>query len=266
MAKITDKDLNQMIIRNNAARLTYNYESLQTIGIMRAIAPALGKIYEGDKEGLRNAMKRHLIFCNSHAFGNAFILGISTAMEETTAEDEKESITALKTGLMGPLAALGDSLVKFVFVPIFGSIGAALAFNGNILGPILMFVLYNIINWGGRIYGVRIGYYKGMDFIKNNNESNILARVTSMANVVGLMVIGSLIATTVRVSSPLEITAGENTIVLQEMIDTVMPNLLGFLVTFLVYRWLKKTGGKHTAATIIFMLLATVAATYFGIL
>jgi mannose/fructose/N-acetylgalactosamine-specific phosphotransferase system component IID len=28
MAKITDKDLNRMIIRNNAARLTYNYESL----------------------------------------------------------------------------------------------------------------------------------------------------------------------------------------------------------------------------------------------
>jgi len=266
MAKITNKDLNQMILRNNAARLTFNYESLQTIGLMRAIAPALGKIYEGDQEGLKRAMHRHLIFCDSHAFGNAFILGISTAMEETTAEDEKESITALKTGLMGPLAALGDSLVKFVFVPIFGSIGAALAFNGNILGPILMFVLYNIINWGGRIYGVKIGYFKGLDFIEKNNETNILARITSMANVVGLMVIGSLIATTVKVSSPLKIVAGENTIVLQEMIDSVMPNLLAFLLTVFVYKWLKKTEGKHTAATIIFLLIATVVATYFGIL
>jgi PTS system mannose-specific IID component len=233
---------------------------------MRALAPALEKIYEGDKEGLKNAMKRHLIFCNSHAFGNAFIIGISTAMEESTEEDEKESITALKTGLMGPLAALGDSMVKFVFVPIFGSIGAALAFNGNILGPILMFILYNIINWGGRIYGVKIGYYKGLDFIAKNNESNILARITSMANVVGLMVIGSLIATTVRVSSPLEIVAGENTIVFQDMIDSVMPNLLGFLVTFFVYKLLRKTEGKHTAAIIICMLVATVIATYFGIL
>lgn len=266
MGKITNKDLNQIILRNNAARLTYNYETLQTIGLMRAIAPALGKIYEGDEEGLKNAMKRHLIFCNSHAFGNAFILGISTAMEETTAEEDKEAIPALKTGLMGPLAALGDSLVKFVFVPIFGSIGAALAFNGNILGPILMFILYNIINWGGRIYGVKIGYHKGLEFIKSNNESNILGRITSMANVVGLMVVGSLIATTVKVSSPLEISAGDNTIVLQEMIDTVMPNLLGFLVTFFVYKWLKKTAGKHTAATIIFLLIATVVATYFGIL
>lgn len=68
MGKMTNKDINQMIIRNNAARLTFNYESLQTIGIMRAMAPALRKIYGDDKEGLAKAMKRHLVFCNSHAF------------------------------------------------------------------------------------------------------------------------------------------------------------------------------------------------------
>lgn len=129
-----------------------------------------------------------------------------------------------------------------------------------------MFILYNIINIGGRVWGVKLGYYEGMDFITKNNESNILQRVTNMANVVGLMVIGSMIATIVKIKMPLKIEAGENIIVLQDMLDSVMPNLLGLLVTILIYKWFRKTQGKHTALTIIFLIAASVGATYIGLL
>ena len=267
MSVLNEKDINQMIIRNNVARLTYNFETLQTVGIMRALAPALEKIYGDDKEGLAHAMNRHLNFCNSHVFGNAFIIGLSAAMEETTPEEEKDNrIISMKSGLMGPMAALGDSMVKYVIVPILGSIGAAMALEGNAFGPIFMFIMYNIVNLGGRVLFVRLGYYKGMDFILKNAKTNMLQRITRMSNVIGCMVVGSMISTTVKASIKYVIAAGGNEIVIQDMIDKVAPNLLGLGITFLIYYLLKKTEGKHAALMIIAIMIISVLCKFAGIL
>lgn len=271
--KLTKKDLWTMFMRLNTMRITLNYETLQGVGFMRAIAPALEKIYP-DKKELSEAMKRHAVFYNSHVNGDAAILGLAAAMEESTGPDEKEGINPLKTGLMGPLAGLGDSLVKFTWVPIIGSIGASFALNGSVFGPILMFVLYNIINMVGRYYAVVYGYRKGIEFLNKNSDSNIIQRISTMANVVGLMVIGAMIVTSVKVSTPLEISVssnitgeiGGNVILVQEMLDKIMPSFLSLLVAIFVYHLLKKTKGRHAAAIIIGMMVITVILKYFGVL
>ena len=75
------------------------------------------------------------------------ILGISTAMEEENALDENfdtSSINSVKAGLMGPLAGIGDSFMWGTLRIIATGIGTSLAMNGNILGPILFFLLFNI--------------------------------------------------------------------------------------------------------------------------
>ncbi|MFD2831143.1 PTS system mannose/fructose/sorbose family transporter subunit IID [Corticicoccus populi] len=271
---LTKKDLWKLFMRLNTMRITLNYETLQGVGFMRAIAPVLEKTYT-DKEELSKAMKRHAAFYNSHVNGDAAILAITAAMEESTGPDEKEGISALKTGLMGPLAGLGDSLIKFTWVPIVGSIGASLAFTGSIIGPILMFILYNIVNMGLRYFAIVYGYKKGVSFLNDNQENNIIQRISTMANVVGLMVVGAIIATIIDVQTPLEISAGsdeaagevgENVISVQEMLDQIMPSVLSLAVTVAVYLILKKTNGRHAALIIIIMMVLTVALTYFGIL
>lgn len=271
--KLTKKDMWTMFMRLNTMRITLNYETLQGVGFMRAIAPALEKIYP-DKKDLSEAMKRHTVFYNSHVNGDAAILGLAAAMEESTGPDEKDGINPLKTGLMGPLAGLGDSLVKFTWVPIVGSIGASMALNGSLAGPVLMFVLYNIVNIVGRYYAVVYGYKKGIEFLNDNKESNMIQRISTMANIVGLMVIGSLIATVVKVKTPLEIAVnssltgdiGGNVIKIQEMLDIIMPSFLSLLVTIVVYRILKKTNGNHAAPIIVSMMVLTVILKFFGIL
>ena len=75
------------------------------------------------------------------------ILGITAALEESTTEDEKEAVVAVKAGMMGPLAGIGDSVFKITIQAIAGSVGAAYALQGNIIGPILMFVIYNAIKY-----------------------------------------------------------------------------------------------------------------------
>lgn len=271
--KLTKKDLWQMFMRLNTMRIPLNYETLQGVGFFRAIAPALEKIYS-DKDELKAAMMRHTDFYNSHVNGDALILAITAAMEESTGPDEKEGIRALKTGLMGPLAGLGDSLVKFTWVPIVGSIGASLALSGSILGPILFFILYNIVNIGFRYYAIIYGYNKGIEFLNESQEGNLIQRISTIANVVGLMVVGVLISTVISVSTPLEVSVGSNltgevggnVIAVQEMLDIIMPSFLSLLVTFIVYRIFKKTNGTKAPLIIMIMMLLSIGLTYLGVL
>lgn len=264
--KITKSDLNKVFWRMQLLNVTNNYESMQAIGFLSSFIPVLKRLY-GDKsrEQKAEAMKRHLKFFNSHVNSDALILGIAAAVEETTNEDEKDTVTAIKTGLMGPLAGIGDSILKFTWLPICGSIGASLALNGSILGPILMFLLYNVVNITSKYYGIHWGYSKGLDMI-NGTGTNILQRLSNIANVVGLMVVGALIASVVKINVAATMTAGDNVIEFQEMFDKVMPGLFSLLVTVIVYRILKKTDGKHAALLIVGIMVVSIILTMLGIL
>lgn len=179
--KITKKDLNRVFWRMQVLNVTNNYESMQAIGFLSSFVPVLERLYKDKPKELKvKAMKRHLQFFNSHVNSDALILGVAAALEETTDEDEKEVVTSIKTGLMGPLAGIGDSVLKFTWLPICGSIGAALALNGSVMGPILMFLLYNIVNVAIKYYGIHLGYSKGVDLV-SGAEGGILQRVTNIA-------------------------------------------------------------------------------------
>ncbi|MGM0125613.1 PTS system, mannose-specific IID component [Enterococcus sp. AZ194] len=260
--QLTKKDLTRVFWRMQVLNITNNFESMQAIGFLSSFTPVLERLYEDrPKEERIHAMERHLQFFNSHVNADALILGITAAIEETTSEEEKETVVAIKTGLMGPLAGIGDSLLKFTWLPICGSIGASLALTGNVIGPILMFALYNIVNIASKYYGIHWGYKKGLEVINGDAGTDIMQRVSNMANVVGLMVIGSLIASVVKVNLVAEFSAGENTILLQEMLDKVMPGLLSLLVTFGVYKLLKKTQGKHAAMIILGIMVISILLT-----
>lgn len=264
--KVTKKDLNRVFWRMQLLNVTNNYESMQAIGFLSSFIPVLERLY-GDKpkEQKVEAMKRHLKFFNSHVNADALILGVTAAVEEATNEDEKDTVTSIKTGLMGPFAGIGDSVLKFTWLPICGSIGASLALNGSILGPIVMFLLYNVVNVATKYYGIHWGYSKGLSVI-DSSGNNILQRMSNMANVVGLMVIGALTASVVKIKVISTISAGENVIEFQKMLDQVMPGLLSLLSTVAVYHILKKTNGKHAPALILGIMIICIILTGLGIL
>ena len=68
---------------------------------------------------------------------------------------------------MGPLAGIGDPVFWFTVRPILGSLGASLALTGNILGPILFFVLWNLIRMSFLWYTQEIGYKAGSEITKD---------------------------------------------------------------------------------------------------
>ncbi|QGN38110.1 PTS system mannose/fructose/sorbose family transporter subunit IID [Klebsiella oxytoca] len=265
--KLTKQDLNRIFWNIQSMSFSYNYEKLQTIGFAHCMIPVLERLYsDADKATRIKAMKRHLEFYNSQVNTGALILGVTAALEEKTSEEEKEAVVSVKAGLMGPFAGLGDSLLKFTWLPICGSIGAAFALQGNLIGPILMFLLFNIVNVGSKYFFIHYGYNKGVDLIEQSKNSNIIQRISNIANVVGVMVLGSLIATTVKISTPLVIAVGEQSIKVQEMFDKVIPNLLTLLFALGIFFLVRKFKGKHTVALIIGMMCIGVIFSMLGIL
>lgn len=155
--------------------------------------------------------------------------------------------------------------MKFTWLPICGSIGASLALEKNALGPILMLVMFASVNILMRYYGVHYGYKKGIDLLTTGGSA-MIQRISTMANVLGCTVVGGLLVNTVKMSVGISYKIGDNEIVVQEMLDKIMPNLLPMLLTVGFILALKKTKGKHAVAFIVGTLVFGVLLSVLGIL
>src|SRR5690606_40536397 len=123
-----------------------------------AMTPIIKRLYGGDKEQTREALQRHLVFFNTSPDFGAVIHGVTIAMEEQKANGEEitdNAITSTKTGLMGPIAGIGDTIGQGIVVPLLIALGISITglgaeaqasgdlsgLTGNPLGPILYTVL-----------------------------------------------------------------------------------------------------------------------------
>lgn len=257
MAKVSKHALNKVLLRTQGCQLAHNYERMQSLSLTYCFAPVLKELYgDAPKEDRVRAMQRHLEYFNTHPLAIPFILGIAAALEETTDEDQKETVVAVKTSLMGPFAGLGDSLLNLTWTPICGSIGASMCINnGSLIGPLVMLIMINALYWPIKIYGLYGGYSKGMEVIEKFGVQ-VFDRLSSLANVLGVMVVGGLIPTTVKLACAIEIPLGEgDPLVIQDQLDKVLPHALPVLLTFICYRLLKKGQGKNSAQLIVGLIV-----------
>ena len=111
--QLSKKELNKVFWRSYQALGCYTYDKQQGISYMRALLPALQKLYP-DPEDLKEALIRHNVMFNTTCAFVPFCLGITCAMEEEYANApegtfDPQSISSVKIALMGPLAGIGDS-------------------------------------------------------------------------------------------------------------------------------------------------------------
>lgn len=257
--KLTKKDLTSMFIRSNFHQGSWNFERMQALGYCFSMIPVIKRLYEGDER--KKALKRHLEFFNTQPFVTAPILGVTAAMEEERANGapiDDGSINGVKIGLMGPLAGVGDPIFWGTLRPVLAALGASLAMNGSILGPIVFFLLFNAVRLGIRWYGIKYGYEKGTEII-SDMAGNRLQKLTEGASILGLFVMGALVAKWTSVNIPVvvsTITQQDGKVVtttVQDILNSLMPGLIPLLLTFLCSKLLKK---KVNAIWIIFGLFA----------
>lgn len=258
---ITKKDLHSMFWRSNLLLGSFNFERVQNMGFCFVMIPAIKRLYPKGKE--RNeALQRHLEWFNTHPWLTSPIFGVITAMEEekaNTGELPDSSIAAMKIGLMGPLAGVGDPIFWGTARPVLAALGASLAMAGSISGPILFFVAINVIRLSMKYFGLTLGYEKGNEIIKEMAGDRI-QKLTEGASVVGLFVMGALVSKWTTINIPIvatKITNGsgkEVTQTVQNILDSIMPGMLPLLLTLLVSWLLKKNVSPLLMILVIFVI------------
>ena len=288
--KLTKKDRISVWLRSTFLQGSWNYERMQNGGWAFAMIPAIKRLYK-TKEERSAALKRHLEFFNTHPYVASPILGVTLALEEERSngtEVDDITIQGVKVGMMGPLAGIGDPVFWFTVRPILGALGASLAINGNILGPIIFFVAWNLIRMAFTWYTQEFGYKVGSS-ITDDLSGGLLQDITRGASILGMFILGALVNRWVSVSfaptvSSVKLSEGAyidwsklpegvngikeallqqasglsltdvKVTTLQNNLDSLIPGLAGLLVTLLCMWLLKK---KVSPIVIILGLFAT---------
>ena len=199
--QLSQKDRMAVAIRHQYLQSSWNYERMQNGGWAFSMIPAIKKLYP-KKEDQIAALKRHLEFYNTHPYVSAPVIGVTLALEEGRANGEPiddVAIQGVKVGMMGPLAGVGDPVFWFTVRPILGALGASLALGGSILGPILFFVLWNVIRLAFLWYTQEFGYKAGAS-ISSDLSGGMLGKVTEGASILGMFIIGALVERWVSIS------------------------------------------------------------------
>ncbi|MFB1050035.1 PTS system mannose/fructose/sorbose family transporter subunit IID [Paraliobacillus sp. JSM ZJ581] len=231
---------------------SYNYERQQALGFSIGMWPAIKRYYKNKKDQAE-ALERHMAIFNTTPHVVTTITGVATALEKEASENpkfDKSIINNVKVGLMGPFAGIGDSLFWGTLRVISVGIGLSLAQQGSILGPILFLLLFNVPHMLVRYYGGVFGYKFGTSLMGKASSSGIMQKISKAATIVGLMVIGAMTASMVKLQSALVFTVGEEKLPMQDYIDQIFPLLLPLLYTLFMFYLLKK-GKKPTTILLI---------------
>ena len=298
--QLSKSDRKKVWWRSQFLQGSWNYERMQNLGWAYSLIPAIKKLYT-TKEDQAAALERHLEFFNTHPYVAAPIMGVTLALEEERAngvEIDDAAIQGVKIGMMGPLAGIGDPVFWFTVRPILGALGASLAASGNLVGPLLFFFGWNAIRMAFLWYTQEFGYKAGSEITKDMS-GGILKDITKGASILGMFILAVLVERWVSIVFTVNLpgkvlskgayiewpkgnVSGDQlkTILgqvndklsfdkiqvdtLQKQLDSLIPGLMGLLLTFACMWLLKK---KVSPITIIIGLFVVgIVASFFGIM
>lgn len=212
--QLEKKDYLKTSLRAYFLQNGFNYGNYQGLGYANVLYPSLRKMYKDDDDKLQEALKENIEFFNTNIHFLPFITSLHLVMLENRTPSSE--IRNIKMALMGPLAGIGDSLAQFCLAPLFATIGASLAMDGLIMGPILFFVAMNVILLAAKVLTGMWGYKLGTNIIAT--LSSKMEQISNVASMPGDQ---------------------QKVVAIQEMIDAIAPRLLPVLFTGLIFYLIK---------------------------
>ena len=262
------KNLRHLFWRSGHFWANFNMVKMMGQTYAFCLFPILNEVYAGKEDLRREAMLRNTEFFNCNASMSGLCLGVSYALEKERAANpdsvSPQMITNIKTSLMGPLAAIGDSLFFNCIRVISGGIGIALASQGNPLGVVLFVAIYGGLFLALKWTLIKLGYGLGTNVITEAFHSGIIGMITQSACIMGLMMVGALVAQMVSVQIPLVVPMGGGAeMVVQTIFDEIMPGLLELGLLFGIVAILKRKWKPITVIALI--LVMAITGSFFGI-
>ncbi|GCF94964.1 PTS mannose transporter subunit IICD [Enterococcus florum] len=265
--KLSKNTLVKTWLWTTSTEACYNYERLQALGAANLMITPIRELYDTNEERVRE-LKKYMVFYNSEVFTiGPIINGIACSMEEARANGEDvqdKDINAVRTGLMGPVAGIGDTVMQGILFPIIFGIGCSMALDGSYLGPILSFIVFEALIFGCGYFMFMTGYKQGKTSLLKILKNGTIDRIINSFSIVGLMVVGSMAASRVAVNTPLAVTVGEGVTKIQDVLDSLAPGLIPLGITLLVWWMLKKK--INTVWIIIAIFVVGILGYYLGIL
>jgi mannose/fructose/N-acetylgalactosamine-specific phosphotransferase system component IID len=209
-----------------------------------AMFPLINWLYKDKPEEERlAALQRQNSFWNCEAVMHNFSVGILASMEKDHAETGNttvEAIDSVKASLIGPFAAIGDTIFWITWRVLVTGVALNFSLNGSVFGPLFFILVYNAPKYYLRYYLQLLGYKAGSNFLTNLGKTGLMQQVTKAASVLGTFMIGGMVP--MLISVPVTATFSMNGIE-QPVIDIfngVMPGLLELLVMFLMLFLIRK--------------------------
>ena len=270
-ARVDNKTLNKMVWRSMQLQAAFNYERMQSAGWLWAMLPGLQKIHT-NKDDLAASMTHNMDFLNTHPFAVTFVMGMVLSMEQQ--KMDIQTIRSVRISTAAPLGGIGDALFWYTQIPITAGMTANMAIDGNMMGPILYFII---------AFGAEMALRYGLMYWSYNLGTKAVSMMTAhakefthAASLLGVFVVGALISnygggTHLGISIPNGQTVAEDgkTMVdvfinIQEYLDKILPCLIPLLFTLMCYFLIKKKNWTPTKCIGLFLVIGIVGA-IFGI-
>lgn len=250
------KTLNKMVWRSFNLQASFNYERMQAAGWLYGILPGLEKIHADDKEDLETSMEHNLEFFNTHPFLVTFVMGIVLSLEQQKADIN--TIRAVRVAAMGPLGGIGDAIFWFTLVPIAAGIASNMAINGSLMGPIVFLLIFNVVQFGIRFWLMNWSYKLGSKAIEMLTAN--AKEFTRAASMLGVFVVGALTSNYGGTTVSLVIENGEAPIIIQDILDGVLPKLIPLTITLCLFFLMKKKGWKPVTCIGLLLVIGLLGA------
>ena len=265
---LTKKDIRRSwMLWLGTCELSNSFERLQSLSFVGCLAPILKKLYKDDEE-LSLAFKRHLTFFNTEGIWGSLIHGIVIAMEEERAKGEEISddmITGLKTGFMGPLAGIGDTVDWGTIRPIVIGLFLPLASAGSWIAGLGPFVVVSLNTSTISYYLWHLGYKVGRKSILQVLKDGRINQFIMASSILGMFMMGILSSQYVKLElKPFLMVNGEKTTI-QSYVDQILPGLLPIAAVFILYYLIKKRNVKYTTillGVLVFSLLGALVGLF----
>ena len=239
-------------------------ESMLGMAFGQAMAPVIDELYD-TKEEKAQALKRHVALFNTESQVGSVVNGIVCGMEEANANGEctPEIISSVKTALIGPTSAIGDSLWVATIIPILLTICLSISqasASTSWLGAVLYMVIYPVLTCFISYKLFRFGYKSGLEGMQTIMANGQLEKLTSTMTVMGLIVVGALTASFVSVSLPIQEVEAPGQVLFNadNMLNAIFPKILPLGLTLGVYHLYAKKQWSPMKLMLAILALAAV--------
>ncbi len=273
MSKLTEglskeeiKLLRGLSIRSWVCHLTWSYTRVHGTAVGWSMYRFISWLYPNpeDKEKKIAALDRQSkeYFCMTPQI-NTLPISIFAAMEKEAAEHEDfdaSSITAVKASIQGPLSGIGDSFFWITWRTIITGLCIPFVQAASPVGFLLWAFLINAPVFVLRHYLTFIGYKAGTSFISKIFDSGMLEVITKAASIIGLIMIGGMIASTVSVPVNLTFNLSGSEVVVSDIFNSIIPGFLELGLALLIIKLIKKKVNIMLIIACIFVLSIAGAA------